>query len=270
MFSRIKSQASQRLFKARSGVSIPSHDVEKQTICKKKKARLDDLSSSSTRSILAKVDVPRIIDSYHGLAPTRASPAMYDQNPIQITQSKLATHIISRDLHTNSSTLEESIAASNRIEERPLQANETTQRLGLLKAMTRRLTRDCELKSIWKDRIQWHQNLLPTFIRFTGDQPPSNKYLRLTYSQLLQALTPSKRQEYLRLVMRNRSDKLATTIEVSTRLASALWDRAKLEEPISVDEFEYHLWATKCHSTLIALASLYDLERVLGTRKNDT
>ncbi len=270
MSSRTRSQASQRLSKAGSGVPIPSHDVEKQTTCKKKKTRLNSLSSSSTRSIPAKADVPRIIDSYHGLAQTHASPAMYGQNPTQITQPELATQIVSGDLHTNPSTLGESIAAPNRIGERPLQADETTQRLGLLKAMTRRLARDCGLKSIWKDRIQWHQNLLPTFIRFTGDQPPPDKYLRLTYGQLLQALTPSERQEYLRLVMRNRSDKLATAIGVSTRLASALWDRAELEEPISVDEFEYHLRAAECHPALTALASLCDLERVLGTRKNGT
>jgi len=75
---------------------------------------------------------------------------------------------------------------------------------------------------------------------------------------------------YLRLVMRNRSDKLATAIGVSTRLASALWDRAELEEPISVDEFENHLRAAECHPALTALASLCDLERVLGTRKNGT
>lgn len=270
MSSRTRSQASQRLSEAGSGVPIPSHGVEKQTTCKKKKARLDGLSSSSTRSIPAKADVPRIIDSYHGLAQTRASPAMYGQNPTQITQPELATQIVSGDLHTNPSTPGESIAAPNRIGERPLQADETTQRLGLLKAMTRRLARDCGLKYIWKDRIRWLQNLLPTFIRFTGDQPPPDKYLRLTYGQLLHALTPSERQEYLRLVMRNRSHKLATAIGVSTRLASALWDRAELEEPISVDEFEYHLRAAECHPALTAFASLCDLERVLGTRKNGT
>ena len=70
--------------------------------------------------------------------------------------------------------------------------------------------------------------------------------------------------------MRNRSDKLAITIEVSTRFTFALWDRIKLKEFISVDEFKYYLWATKCYLTLIALVNLCDLERILDRRKNDT
>jgi len=68
MFSRTKSQAFQRLFETRFDVSIPSYNVEKQTICKKKKAWLDNLSFSSTRSISTKVNVLRIINNYYDFA----------------------------------------------------------------------------------------------------------------------------------------------------------------------------------------------------------
>jgi len=148
MFSRIKLQIFQRLFETESDVSIFSYNIEKQTICKKKKTRLDSLSFSSTRNISAKANILQIIDSYYNLVQTRVSSAIYDQNSIQIIQSELATQIVSENFYTNLSISEEFIAIFNRIEKYLLQADKTIQRLDFLKTITRRLTRDCELKYI--------------------------------------------------------------------------------------------------------------------------
>jgi len=148
MFSRIRSQISQKLFETESDISIFSYNIEKQTICKKKKARLDNLSFSSTRNISTKANILRIIDSYYNLAQIRISSAIYNQNSIQIIQSKLATQIVSENLYTNLSISEKSIAAFNRIEKYLLQVDKTIQQLDFLKTITRRLTRDCKLKYI--------------------------------------------------------------------------------------------------------------------------
>lgn len=233
-------------------------------ISKKKKARLGGPISSGTGGMSAKAEVPRIIDSYPRLAPKRVK---CDQNPTQVTQPELATQTVPEGLHASPSTPGASIriAASNRTEERPLQANGTSQRLHLLRSMARRLEQDYKVKYNWKEGIQWHPNLLPTSVHFS-----TSEYCHLTYGQLLQALKPSERQEYLRFVMRNQSDKLVTTFKVSTHLASALWYRAELAEPISVDQFENHLRSLACHSVLTAIANLCELEKTLSARENGT
>jgi len=148
MFSKIRSQISQKLFETESDVLIFSYSVEKQTICKKKKARLDSLNFSSTRNISTKADILQIIDSYYSLVQTRVLSAIYNQNSIQIIQSKLATQIVSENLYINLSISEKFIAVSNQIEKRLLQVDKTIQQLDFLKTITRRLTRDCELKYI--------------------------------------------------------------------------------------------------------------------------
>lgn len=84
MFSKIKSQVSQRLFEAKFDVSISSHDIEKQTIYKKKKVRFDNLSFSNIKSILTNANVLRIIDNYHNFAQIRTLSTIYDQNSIKI------------------------------------------------------------------------------------------------------------------------------------------------------------------------------------------
>ena len=222
MSSKTESQASQRLSETGSGVSIPSHDVEKQMTRKEKKAQLDSPSSSSTRSIPAKADVLRNIDSYHGLAQIGVSPATCGQNLAQMTQPELTTQTVSEDPHAYPSTFGEFIRIAGCNGERPLKADGSSQRLDLLKTITQRLARDHGVKYIWKKKIQWHQNLLPTLIHFPEDQPSTNKYLYLTYGQLLEALEPSKKQEYLRLVIKTQSYILITTSEVSTHVVSAL------------------------------------------------
>jgi hypothetical protein len=67
MFSKTRSQAFQRLFKARFDVLILSYNVKKQTIYKKKKIWLNSLSFLNTKSILAKANVSQIIDNYYDL-----------------------------------------------------------------------------------------------------------------------------------------------------------------------------------------------------------
>jgi len=125
IFSKIRLQVFQKLFETESDVSIFSYNIEKQTICKKKKTRLDNLSFSSTKNISTKANVLRIIDSYYSLVQTRILSAIYSQNSIQIIQSKLATQIVSEDFYTNLSISEKSIAVFNRIEKRLLQVDKT-------------------------------------------------------------------------------------------------------------------------------------------------
>lgn len=136
--------------------------------------------------------------------------------------------------------------------------------------MKRRLTQKYEVKHIWKNVMYRHQNLLFSFVRFTRNQSSSNKYFHLTYCELLQVLTFTKMQEYFRLVMNNRSDKLFTINEVFTSFAFALRNRAQLEKFISIDEFERYLRTTICHSILIVIVNLCDLKKILNIRYNDT
>ena len=77
MFSRIKLQASQRLFDIEFDISIFDYNFEKQLICKKKKARL-----KKSRSRLAKTHVSRINKSYYSFAQILASLAMCNQYSI--------------------------------------------------------------------------------------------------------------------------------------------------------------------------------------------
>lgn len=217
--------------KVDSDVLIPSHDAGKQTTRKKKRGRPDGLSPSSTRI-----------------------PAIYSRNPTHITQPE--------DLDTDLSTLRGStrIAASNQIGERPLRVDETAQRLGYLNGLSLGLVRYGGLKEIYKEGKQW-QGFLPSSVPRFGGQ---------SYGQLLQNLTPRERQEYLRFVIKIRSSKLVTAKGVPTHLASALLERAQLEEPISVEDFEYNLRVIGCHLVLTAIDELYDLEMELSTRKNGT
>ncbi len=68
MFLRIKSQTFQRLFKTKFSVLIFNYNVKKQTICKKKKIRFDNLSFLNTKSILTKMNVFQIINNYYDFA----------------------------------------------------------------------------------------------------------------------------------------------------------------------------------------------------------
>jgi len=113
------------LFEIESDISIFSYNIEKQTICKKKKIWLDNLNFSSTRNILTKADVLQIIDNYYNFVQIYILSAIYNQNSIQIIQSKFATQIVSKNFYTNLSISEKFIVASNRIEKRLLQIDET-------------------------------------------------------------------------------------------------------------------------------------------------
>ena len=123
IFSKIELQISQKLFETESDISIFSYNIEKQIICKKKKAQLDSSSFSNTRNISVKTNILYNIDSYYNLAQIDILSATCNQNLVQIIQSKFTTQTVSEDSYIYLSIFEKFIQIAEYNKERSLKAD---------------------------------------------------------------------------------------------------------------------------------------------------